>query len=135
MERAVVYNTGGCYSRREYKPCDPRVFATLIIQPFSDHTGGDLIVYDVNSESHKIADFGRASGKRPFAIHFASHLVGSIHEFHEITSGYCFELVYSLSCAQGLGIFILKFKRIIIFDLNNSLIIKRSRYARSPIVM
>lgn len=81
---------------------EKNMFGTLIIQPPSKHTGGELVVYENNDRSKKVIDFGLASGKMATSMHFAAHYADLEHELREVKSGYRLAMVYSLCWAKGL---------------------------------
>ena len=85
---------------------DKKMFGTLIIQPPSLHTGGELVVYEQNGRTHKRIDFGQSDGTSAGAHHFAAHYADLEHELLEVTSGYRLALVYSLCWAKGLILFL-----------------------------
>lgn len=81
---------------------DEKMFGTLVIQPPSLHTGGELVVYEQNGRTHKRIDFGQSDGISAYAHHFVAHYANLEHELLEVTSGYRLALVYSLYWTQGL---------------------------------
>lgn len=76
---------------------DEKMFGTLVIQPPSLHTGGELVVYEKNGKNQKRIEFSQNA----YVYHFAAHYAELEHELLEVTSGYRLALVYSLCWARG----------------------------------
>lgn len=97
----MISQKGGSFPRQKDTEQDEKVFGKLIIQPPTDHTGGELVIYDGNSESHKVVDFGQKDGKRSFTVHFAAYWSDMEYEMRPIENGYQVMFVYSLFWVQG----------------------------------
>lgn len=106
MEQVLVYQSGGHYLRNRCKRTSPNVFARMIIQLPSIHTGGELVVYEMNNNSNKIANLGQNEREQAYSIYFAAHCIDSQFELREVNTGYRVELVYSLSCVRGRFIYL-----------------------------
>lgn len=71
--------------------------ATLVIQLPSVYEGGELVIKDKNGYNNQSIDLGKKNKRKAYAAHFVAYLADSRHELHEVESGYCLTLVYSLS--------------------------------------
>jgi hypothetical protein len=71
------------------------MFGILIIQLPSNHSGGELVIYN-NDSTTSIHDFGVKSGKAQYSINYAAHYADVEHEILEEKSGYRIALIYSL---------------------------------------
>lgn len=98
----LIYEKGGHFLKHRDTEKEKNMFGTLIIQPPSTHTGGELVVYESNNRSKKVIDFGQESGKNATSTHFAAHYADLEHELLEVKSGYRLALVYSLCWINGL---------------------------------
>ena len=96
LYKMLIYRQGGHFVKHQDTQKDPNMFGTLVIQPPSRHTGGELVVYAHDGTLSKIADFGQSTGKAPFACHYAAHYADLEHELRTVTSGYRLALVYLL---------------------------------------
>lgn len=81
------------------------MFGRLMLQLPSLHTGGELVVEEnqnkTNAQSKQIVDFGQATGKSKFTVHFAAYNADFETELLQVKSGYQLVLVYSLSWLYG----------------------------------
>lgn len=100
----LVYEKGGHFLKHRDTEKEKNMFGTLIIQPPSTHTGGELVVYENNDRSQRVVDFGQQSDKSKSCVHFAAHYADLEHELREVTSGYRLALVYSLCWANGIAL-------------------------------
>lgn len=82
---------------------DVKMFGTLIIQPPSLHTGGELVVYGTNGSANKVVDFGQKDGSARYSVHYTAHWADLEHELREVTSGYRLAIVYSLCWVTGIS--------------------------------
>ena len=71
------------------------MFATMVIQLPSSHTGGELVVFDSRGEEI-VHDMGQDTGMAPFNCHYAVHFADSHHKVNPIKSGYRLVLIYSI---------------------------------------
>ena len=101
MEQVLVYQSGGHFVRNRCKRASPNVFARMVIQLPSIHTGGELVVYEMNSKANKVANLGQSAREQAYSMYFAAHCIDSQFELREVVTGYRVELVYSLSCVRG----------------------------------
>lgn len=92
----MTYQNNSCLARQREVDIDEKIFAKLIIQSSTVHTGGDLVVYDSKGESQKVIDFGKKDGKSVFSVYYAAYWVDSEYEILPIESGFCLSFVYSL---------------------------------------
>ena len=97
----LIYKPGGHFVKHRDSEKDKKMFGTLIIQPPSIHTGGELVVYEANGKSNKVIDFGQKENKSKFSVQFAAHYADLEHELLEVKSGYRLALVYSLCWVTG----------------------------------
>lgn len=103
LYKLLLYKSGGHFKKHRDTEKDEKMFATLILQLPSIHTGGDLIVYNPDKTTFK-HDFGKLTNKSAYEIHYAAHYADAEHEITEITSGYRLALVYSICWINGNGI-------------------------------
>ena len=92
----LIYQKNSCLARQREIDIDEKIFAKLIIQPPTVHSGGDLVVYDAKGESQKVIDFGKKDGKSAFSVYYAAYWADSEYEILPIESGFCLSFVYSL---------------------------------------
>ena len=97
----LIYKPGGHFVKHRDSEKDKKMFGTLIIQPPSTHTGGELVVYEANGMSNKVIDFGQKENKSKSSVQFAAHYADLEHELLEVKSGYRLALVYSLCWIRG----------------------------------
>jgi hypothetical protein len=67
----------------------------MVVQLPSDHTGGELVVYDFEGKETK-HDMGQVSGMAPFNCHYAVHYADSEHMVLPVERGYRLVLIYSI---------------------------------------
>ena len=101
LHKVEINKTGGHFVKHRDSEKDKSIFGTLIIQPPSSHTGGELVVYEANGKSKKVIDFGQKEKKSKFSVQFAAHNADLQHELLEVKSGYRVALVYSLYLIRG----------------------------------
>ena len=91
--KLLVYAPGDHFLPHKDTEKIPGMFATLVIQLPSVHTGGSLVVRHCNREwTH---DFGREAA--PYACHFAAHFADLEHEVIPVTTGYRVLVVYNIA--------------------------------------
>ena len=98
----MVYEKGGHFLKHRDTEKDQKMFGTLVIQPPSSHTGGELVIYENDGISHRICDFGQIAKKNASTFQFAAHYADLEHELRDIKSGYRLALVYSLCWINGI---------------------------------
>ena len=101
----MVYEKGGHFLKHRDTEKEKNMFGTLIIQPPSTHTGGELVVYENDDRSNRVIDFGQKKGKSESSVHFAAHYADLEHELLQVKSGYRLVLVYSLCWVKGRVLF------------------------------
>jgi len=101
LYKLLLYEQGGHFLPHKDTEKEKGMFATLIVQLPSRHTGGELIVS--HGGNTVTCDFGQSSGKSPFSCFFAAHYADVEHEVTPITSGYRLALVYSLVLGQDVA--------------------------------
>ena len=109
LHKVEINKPGGHYIKHRDSDNDKRIVGTLIIQPPSTHTGGELVVYEPNNKSKKVIDFGQNENKCKYSVQFAAHNVDFEHELLEVKSGYRIALVYSLCWVTGSSTLLLSF--------------------------
>ena len=115
LHKVEINKPGGHFIKHRESDKDKSIFGTLIIQPPSSHTGGELVVYEANGKSKKVIDFGQKEKKSKFSVQFTAHNADLQHELLEVKSGYRLTLVYSLYLIRG-------YLNILIFDVNYLLV-------------
>ena len=98
--KLLIYEAGGHFVFHRDTEKEPGMFATLVVQLPSRFTGGKLVVkHQKNSRTY---DFGCASGKAAFMVHFAAHFADVEHMLEEVQSGIRAAAVYNI-CWVGSG--------------------------------
>jgi hypothetical protein len=94
LHKVEINKPGGHFIKHRDSDKDKSLFGTLIIQPPSSHTGGELVFYETNGKSKK-------EKKSKFSVQFTAHNADLEHELLEVKSGYRLALVYSLYLIRG----------------------------------
>ncbi|KAK1932420.1 hypothetical protein P3T76_012004 [Phytophthora citrophthora] len=95
LYKVLVYGEGGHFLKHQDTEKEDGMIATLVIQPPSEHEGGDLVVFRGGKERYR-HDFGKSGGTAAFSTHFAVHYADAEHALEKVTKGYRLVLVYSL---------------------------------------
>ncbi|EPQ26341.1 uncharacterized protein PFL1_05989 [Pseudozyma flocculosa PF-1] len=94
LYKLLLYDVGGHFGRHRDTEKEDGMFATLVVQLPSNHTGGQMVVYKGGaSVTH---DFGAAAGTAAFKCHYAVHYADAEHEITPVTEGHRLALVYSV---------------------------------------
>ena len=97
LYKLLLYEPGGFFKKHRGTEKADGMFATLVIQLPSCHTGGTLIV----SHAGDTKSFFLGAGKdAAYGCHFAAHYADCEHEITKVESGYRLALIYSL-CYTG----------------------------------
>ncbi len=90
--KLLVYEKGGFFKAHRDTEKMPNMFATLVINLPSEHTGGELIVSHAGqSEHYSFAD------RDEFSPNFVAFYADCYHEVKPISSGYRICLIYNLA--------------------------------------
>lgn len=102
LEKVVVFQKGDRISKLEdsHGSQSKSLFARLIIQLPTMHSGGNLVLYDGSIDHHTV-DLGQQTGSSRFSLFMAAFYAGVDYEISEITTGHSIALVYSLSTSTG----------------------------------
>ncbi|CAD6969139.1 unnamed protein product [Tilletia controversa] len=92
----LFYKEGGHFAKHRDTEKEDRMFATMVVQLPSAHTGGALEVYRQNEGTPTVHDFGAAKGTAPFQCHYAVHYADAEHALQPVTAGYRLAMVYSI---------------------------------------
>lgn len=102
LYKMLLYKTGGHFKKHMDTEKDKNMFGTLVLQLPSVHEGGELVIYNPDG-SKTVHDFGKSTGRAPYAVHFAAHYADAEHEVLTVKSGYRLALIYSLCWTSGNG--------------------------------
>ena len=97
----LISQKGGSFPRQKDNERDEKVFGKLIIQPPTFHSGGELVLYDGDAESHKVIDLGQKDGRNAYYVHFAAYWSDMEYEMRPIENGNQLMFVYSLFWIRG----------------------------------
>ncbi|KAG1708758.1 hypothetical protein DVH05_022383 [Phytophthora capsici] len=95
LYKLLVYSEGGHFVKHQDTEKKDGMIATLVVQPPSDHEGGDLVVYRDGEEKYR-HDFGKNDGTSAFLPHYAVHYADAEHALENVEKGYRLALVYSV---------------------------------------
>ncbi|KAF1319983.1 hypothetical protein FI667_g12714, partial [Globisporangium splendens] len=84
---------GGHFAKHKDTEKEDGMIATMVVQLPSVNEGGDIVVYQGNTEHRR--DFGKADDTAAFANHYAVHYADAEHALEQVTRGYRLVLVYS----------------------------------------
>ncbi|EPQ26345.1 uncharacterized protein PFL1_05993 [Pseudozyma flocculosa PF-1] len=99
--KLLLYEPGGHFACHRDTEKEDGMFATLVIQLPSVHSGGQLIVY--RNGVPIFHDFGAARGTAASQCHYAVHYADAEHEVTPVTQGYRLALVYSVCWPASQG--------------------------------
>ncbi|KAE9264566.1 hypothetical protein PR003_g32760, partial [Phytophthora rubi] len=95
LYKLLVYGEGGHFVKHQDTEKEDGMIATLVVQPPSEHEGGDLVVYRDGKLAYR-HDFGKADGSAAYAPHYAVHYADAEHALEKVTKGFRLVLVYSI---------------------------------------
>ena len=94
LYKVLLYEPGDFFLTHQDSEKAPGMFATLVIQLPSNHSGGAIIVHH-NGETREFK-MGTDTCAASYASHYMCHYADAKHEVEPITSGHRLCLVYSL---------------------------------------
>ncbi|ORZ34605.1 hypothetical protein BCR44DRAFT_1379207, partial [Catenaria anguillulae PL171] len=96
LYKGLLYEEGCFFKRHRDTEKEDGMFATLVVQMPSLHTGGELVVWQQDGSTTTTHDFGAAAKSAEWACHYAVHYADAEHELLPVTTGYRLALVYSI---------------------------------------
>ncbi|KAK0532498.1 hypothetical protein OC842_003280 [Tilletia horrida] len=94
--KLLFYKEGGHFAKHRDTEKEERMFATMVLQLPSAHSGGALRVYKEGDAEPVVHDFGQSAGTAEYGCHYAVHYADAEHEVTPILSGYRLALTYSV---------------------------------------
>ncbi|KAK0522609.1 hypothetical protein OC835_006517 [Tilletia horrida] len=96
LNRLLLFRPGDSISKSAVQNGGPRDFATMVIQPPSEGTGGRLIVHGQGWAEPKTLRLGDRDGEAQFAYYYAVRPFDIEFEYTPVTQGYRLLVEYAL---------------------------------------
>ncbi|KAL4161629.1 hypothetical protein PRNP1_002181 [Phytophthora ramorum] len=95
LYKLLLYGEGGHFVKHQDTEKEDGMVATLVVQPPSEHKGGNLVVYR-GGKAVQRHDFGKKDGTAAYLSHYAVHYADAEHALEKVTKGYRLALVFSI---------------------------------------
>uniref|UniRef100_H3H6H7 Fe2OG dioxygenase domain-containing protein n=1 Tax=Phytophthora ramorum TaxID=164328 RepID=H3H6H7_PHYRM len=95
LYKLLLYGEGGHFVKHQDTEKEDGMVATLVVQPPSEHKGGNLVVYRGGKAAQR-HDFGKKDGTAAYLSHYAVHYADAEHALEKVTKGYRLALVFSI---------------------------------------